>query len=204
MMLFFVSLSFFNCQNEDLNEIESLSLEERVANLNDLSNDVMIFFKEYNKKEKNKSKFSKNETNKLLNPIINKTRKILAHLGLTKSDLEKVSGENVNSVYAVFGIALVAKHKSNLNTKETNLFSREKGAWECLKEALGVDAIAAFAESAYALYGGEVAAGWAVDGAAAAAFRSAGLSAAKSAIKRFAGGLGAIIVIAEFTICMLD
>ena len=75
MMLFFVSLSFFNCQNEDLNEIESLSLEERVANLNDLSNDVMIFFKEYNKKEKNKSKFSKNETNKLLNPIINKTRK---------------------------------------------------------------------------------------------------------------------------------
>ena len=57
-----------------------------------------------------------------LSKQLSKSREVINATNTSISDLEKVSGENVNSVYAVFGIALVAKHKSNSDTKETNLF----------------------------------------------------------------------------------
>ena len=72
----------------------------------------------------------------------------------------------------------------------------------CLMEATGLNALIALGDAAYALYGGEVAAGWAVDAAAATALRKAALEAATNIIKRAAAGFGAIIMITEFTICM--
>jgi hypothetical protein len=74
---------------------------------------------------------------------------------------------------------------------------------DCLMEATGLNALIAVGDAAYALYGGEVTAGMAADAAAAAAFRKAAFSAAKKIILRTAGGFGAIVMIAQFTNCML-
>ena len=75
-------------------------------------------------------------------------------------------------------------------------------AWDCFKSTIGFDVAIALIESTYGLYAVEVAAGWAVDSTAAAAFRKAGIQAAKEVIKKYLGFIGAAVVIGEFIWCL--
>lgn len=200
------SLSFTSCEKEEIineNDLSFLSKEERIQNLNNLSSN----FATYNSRVKmnsNLSKSNNSENQILLNDIILQSKSILSNLGLNENDLSEIPKEELEKFYVTFGAAMVTKHNSTLNSANAKSYAAKGDAWGCFKSAVGVDAIATLVEAGYELYAGETAAGWAVDSAAAAAFRKAGVQAAKKVITRWAGFFGAAVVVGEFLWCMAN
>lgn len=145
--------------------------------------------------------------------MVENSKNIFDYLGIEEEELKNISnenGDNINTddIYVAFGLALIFSYykvdNSKTANKGLNIQTMQKGdVGNCLMEATGLNALVALGDAAYALYGGEVTAGMAVDAAAATAFRKAAFSAAKKIILRSAGGFGAIVMIAQFTNCML-
>lgn len=206
-MVTVLSLTFTSCEKEEIineNDLSFLSKEERIQNLNNLSSN----FATYNSRVKvnsNLSKSNNSENQILLNDIILQSKSILSNLGLNENDLSEIPKEELEKFYVTFGAAMVTKHNSTLNSANAKSYAAKKGdTWDCFKSAVGVDAIATLVEAGYELYAGETAAGWAVDSAAATAFRKAGVEAAKKVITRWAGFFGAAVVVGEFLWCMAN
>ncbi len=201
IMLFFTSLAFINCSEENsIEENTYLSYEERINKLNILNSKVDLFISQLNEKEKNKTQ-AKTQSD-FLKPIAEDTKTIFKDIGFDEEDLKEITGGEINDdVYAIFGILLSYKHSESSNSSKTNL---KKGGdvWYCATEAFGINAATTLVNSLYALYGGEVAAGFAVDAAAAAAFRSAAMKAAGKILTRLGGGFGAVLMAIEFAECM--
>lgn len=142
--------------------------------------------------------------------VVQNSKIIFDHLGIEEQELINISNEingeiGTDDIYVAFGLALISSHNSsNSNTANKTILMKSGDFGDCLMEATGLNALVALGDAAYALYGGEVAAGWAVDAAAATAFRKAAFSAAKKIILRSAGGFGAVIMLGQFTNCMLS
>lgn len=203
LTLFSVSaLAFYNCDGEKENTF--LSFQERIQKLNNLTFKVDDLMGKLANKKGNLA-FLKTQENEL-EPIAEDFKSILKDIGFEDTDLKEITGGEINNdVYAIFGVMLAFKHSESSNSDKIyfNISNNRGGSLAyCAAEAFGVNAAVALVNSLHALYAGEVAAGFAVDAAAATAFRSAALKAAGKIISRFAGGLGAIIMLAEFASCM--
>ena len=147
-------------------------------------------------------KLKKKVQSDFLKPIAEDTKTIFKDIGFVEEDLKEITGGEINDdVYAIFGILLSYKHSESSNLSKTNL-KNEGDLWYCAAEAFGINAAATLVNSLHALYLGEVAAGWAVDAAAAAAFRSAAMKAAGKILTRLGGGFGAVLMVYEFADCM--
>lgn len=209
LMVTVISLSFTSCEKEETIETVELSLEERMNNIYKL-NESVLKYDNLSKKKKLNSKSYQKEEQEIINSVVENSKVIFDHLGIKEQELLEVTNENnevVNTgeIYVAFGLALISSHNSkNSNTSSKTNFMKRGDVGDCLMEATGLNALVALGDAAYALYGGEVAAGWAVDAAAAAAFRKAAFTAAKKIILRSAGGFGAIVMVAQFTNCMLN
>lgn len=208
-IFFLVSISFISCEKDDGLDIQldTLSFEDRINNLNELNQSFINFEKFSNPKNKNLSpKLQQAQKQKLVNSIVFQSKNIFQHLGVDEQEIKDISNGNIDDVYVAFGIALISSYNdSSLNTenKNINFTMIQKGDFgDCLMEATGLNALVALGDSAFALYAGEVAADFAVDAAAKAAFRKAAVKAATKIITRAAGGFGAIVMVAEFTYCM--
>ena len=217
---FIISLCFTSCEKEEVIEtnelgVNELDLRERRDNINKL-NESIIEYSNFSKREKKNSKKGtlnsksyQREEQELVNSVVKNSKIIFDDLGVEESELKLISSQNsdtadTDDVYVAFGLALASSH--NFQSSDVNnggsLTVNGGSIGGCLMEATGVNSLIALGDAAYTLYGGEVAAGHAVDSAAAAKFRRAALKAATKIIKRAAGGFGAIVMIADFTRCM--
>mgnify|MGYP005847726795 CR=1 FL=1 len=197
-----ISIILISCEKEEdirSNEVlNSLSYLERIENINELNKSFLDFNDFIKSKKSNLNSESKTEQS-LTSSIVLKSKVIFDQLGIEEHEIDEISNGNTDEVYVAFAIALISAHnKSDLN----NEVMMKADFLDCLGEATGVNALIALGDSAYALYAGEVSAGFAVDTAAAAAFRRSAMKAATKIIARTAGGFGAIVMLAEFTICM--
>lgn len=178
---------YFPSFNERIDHLNSLSLLNSTLNEN-LSNSINL-----------NEAILEPENVSIMANIGSQTRTILNNLSLSENyliDSLDVESEDLETFYIAYGIALGNMHSEP---------SIQGEILPCLGQALGIDAFAALLEAGYHLYAGEVAAGWAVDSAAAAAFRRAGIRAARAAITRFAGGfIGAAIILGQFAYCMAN
>ena len=160
----------------------------------------------------------------LISAAVGNSKSIFDYLGVNEKEFKNLineSGKNVSTddIYIAFGLALISSYNkdNSLNASShsgsddslkyfriTNykIIQRES-AIDCLMEATGVNALIALGDAAAALYIGEASAGWAVDAAAAAAYRKAAISAVKKIILRASGGFGAIVMIVQFTNCIM-
>ncbi|MBS9774471.1 MAG: hypothetical protein KGV59_04860 [Tenacibaculum sp.] len=138
----------------------------------------------------------KNEK-QLITTFIDNSKEILADLSIKEQEIIDISKDYSDDFYFIFGVALTYEYNKNLSG-ENNILT------DCLFEASGVTAIFALAESAYTLYGGEVAAGWAVDAAAAKAFRKAALKSVKKIFSKAFPGLGVAAMSYDFYICLKE
>ena len=161
----------------------------------------------------------------LISAAVGNSKSIFDYLGVNEKEFKNLineSGKNVSTddIYIAFGLALISIYNkdnslnasSHSGSDDSLKYSRKtlnykiiqrESAIDCLMEATGVNALIALGDAAAALYIGEASAGWAVDAAAAAAYRKAAISAAKKIILRAAGGFGAIVMIVQFTNCMM-
>ena len=206
--LFIVGFSIISCEKQEEiiseNDLSFLTKEERIQNLNNLSTNFATYNNRVKKENSNLSKSNNSENQILLNDIILQSKSILGNLGLNENDLSEIPEEELEKFYVTFGAAIVTKHNSTISSTNSKSYAAKGDAWGCFKSAVGVDAIATLVEAGYELYAGETAAGWAVDSAAAAAFRKAGVQAAKKVITRWAGFFGAAVVVGEFLWCMAN
>lgn len=203
------SLCFTSCEKEEFTETIELSFEERMNNIYKL-NESVVKYGNFSKKKKSNSKLYQKEKQEIISSVVENSKVIFDHLGIKEQELLEITSEsneevNTDDIYVAFGLALISSHNSqNSNTSSKTNFMEKGDFGDCLMEATGLNALVALGDAAYALYGGEVAAGWAVDAAAATAFRKAAFTAAKKIILRSAGGFGAIVMLAQFTNCMLN
>lgn len=203
IMLFFTSLAFINCSEENtIEENTFLSYEERINKLNILNSKVDLFKSQLNEKEKNKTQ-AKTQSD-FLKPIAEDTKTIFKDIGFDEEDLKEITGGEINDdVYAIFGILLSLKHENSSRLNKNDLYQKiGDDVWDCAKRAFGITAATTLIDSLYALYTGEIAAGWAVDAAAASALRSAALKAAGQVLVRAGMGAGAAWMIGSFIWCM--
>lgn len=163
-------------------------------------NESFISYNNYFNKLKITS-VDKKEEEKLVNSIVYNSKTIFNQLGIEEKDIVNLSEGNSDDVYVAFGIALVYSYKNQNNLDSKTMKGGEVG--DCLMKATGLNALVALGDAAATLYAGEVTASMAVDAAAAAAFKKAALQAAKKIILRAAGGFGAVIMVVEFTTCMM-
>ena len=203
IMFIFTSLAFVNCSEDNIiEENNHLSYEERIQKLKILNSNVDLFLNQLNEKEKYKIQAKTQDD--FLKPIAENTKTIFKDIGFDEEDLKEITGGEINDdVYAIFGIMLSAKHENSTDINKKGLYSRKGGdALECAKSAFGITAATTLIDSLYALYAGEVAAGWAVDAAAASALRSAALKAAGQVLVRAGMGAGVAWMIGSFIWCM--
>lgn len=203
IMLFFSCLAFINCSEDNTEETTFLSYGERMHKLNKLNKKVNLFIGQINEKKKIKNEAK--TQNDFIISIAEDTKTILKDIGFDEEDLKEITGGEVyDEVYAIFGILLSYKHSESTNSNKSDIELNKGGnVWECAKAAFGITAATTLIDSLYALYAGEVAAGWAVDAAAAAAFRSAALKAAGQVLVRVGSGVGAAWMIGSFAYCLL-
>ncbi len=198
--LLFLSCLFFNsCSKDEFTESnELISYEDRIENLEKLSN--LVF--DLNARAISKSTdLNEEDALALLTPVIEQSKGIFQYLGITPRDLN-LNDEEENLVFAAFGMAMAIEFKTkDIEVTSTGMYAKS-GFVDCLKDVVGLTAVTTLVEAGLELYAGEVAAGYAVDAVAAAAFRKAALKAAGTIIKRFAGPVGAVVMIAEFAYCM--
>ncbi|WP_271407376.1 hypothetical protein [Tenacibaculum soleae] len=206
---FIILLTFLACgEKDEIIEFNSLNSEIPVS-LHELDYNLVNFYNQFsNQKAKSKNLI---ENEKLLDPIILNTKKIMARLGLKEIDLinASLSNQDIKFFYSIIGANFAKNHllynNTLLLTKKNNSKSRKGGdLLNCLGEAVGINALITLGDAAYTLYAGEITAGFAVDAAAAAAFRKAALKAATGIIGRFATGLGAVYATYKFVDCMLS
>ena len=91
IMLFFTSLAFINCSEENtIEENTFLSYEERINKLNILNSKVDFFISQLNEKEKNKTQ-AKTQSD-FLKPIAEDTKTIFKDIGFDEEDLKEITG----------------------------------------------------------------------------------------------------------------
>lgn len=208
-MITIFSLGLISCEKEEITKTIELSLEERMNNIYKL-NESIIIFDNFSKKKNLNSKSNQKEEQKIISNVVENSKVIFDHLGIKEQELLNIVNESnevvsTDDIYVAFGLALISSYNSsNLDVANKTCFMKRGDVGDCLMEATGLNALVALGDAAYALYGGEVAAGWAVDSAAASALRAAAFSTAKKVILRAAGGFGAVIMLAQFTNCMLS
>lgn len=215
-LLTFIGLVFFNfflqsCSNDGIENNKNHvsrnilpSYQERVNNLEKLS--LKIIDMSNSAKANKLNDINTNDyPETIIQSVVDQTKIIFEQLGVNENDLlniDTVEMINTDDIYFAFGLALIVGYN---NLSEIPTMSKVDGDFvECLMQATGLNSLAALGDAAAAIYSGEVAAGWAVDSAAATAFQSAALSAAKKIILRTATGFGAIIMLGSFTYCMLS
>ncbi len=191
ILLSFIGIVFINfflqsCSSDEIenqkdseSEIILPSYQERVENLEKLSLKIVDM-----SNSAKANKLNDIDTNDypeiIIQSVVDETRIIFEQLGVSQNDLLNIDTiENINTddIYFAFGLALIVSYN---NQSETPTMSKVDGDFvECLMQATGLNSLSALGDSAAAIYSGEVAAGWAVDSAAATAFQSAALSIAK-------------------------
>ncbi|WP_438963136.1 hypothetical protein [Nonlabens sp.] len=158
----------------------------QLNNLKELTEGLSLAYQNHN----NEQTFFDVPSNELIKQqIINQTKVIYTNLGVEESDLllEVGSEGDLDLFYLGTGIVAGGSYEN----------ATESAFVDCLLEVVGITALVQAGEALGTLYVGEVAASAAVD-AAAAAFRSAALKAAKKIITIFAGPFGAAIMVGEF------
>lgn len=211
LSLLFINFFVQSCSNDEFQNQEDTvpqiilpSYQERINNLENL-NLKIIDLSNSAKKNKLNSKNLSDYDEAIIRSIVDETKVIFEQLGINENDFLNIDTEeniNTDDIYVAFGLAVVTGYN---NQSGTSALSKADGNFvDCLMEATGLNALAALGDATAAIYSGEVAAGWAVDSAAAAAFQSAALNAAKKIILRTATGIGAVIMVAQFTYCMLN
>lgn len=152
ILIFFVILSFFNCQNEDITTPLSNS-EKRSIALEDFKN---LFIENYdnfinikkkqellNKQSKldfNKKMLIKKESEEILSPLINQARKLINSYGVNDNEIIEIYGDINDSRQVLFGLAILAEKQSLGNKNKSKLSYKAKNPYlECLKEVLGLN-----------------------------------------------------------------
>uniref|UniRef100_UPI00404A7478 hypothetical protein n=1 Tax=Flavobacterium sp. TaxID=239 RepID=UPI00404A7478 len=219
-LFFNLFMVFQSCSND--NEIDNESLDkgysnlrtfshqERIDKLNTLTINILSLRNlEYNLISPDSIIINKNDNYRILvSEIVSNTKDIFEHLGVAESDLFTLEDQQEREIsYIALGIGLATKHlESGDITGLPDGFDLQANGqlWDCFKTAVGIDVFSALIESAYAMYAAEVNAGWAVDTAAKAAFRKAGVKAVKQIMTSYFGGFGAAIMIGSFLWCMAN
>ncbi len=195
----FLGCIFLNsCSEDEFTESgELISYEDRIENLEKLSSSVFDLNAQVILKS---SDLNGEDALVMLTPVIEQSKEIFHHLGVSKKNLN-LNDEEEDLVFAAFGIAMVIEYEKRYKADNEQIMAKG-GFGECLADVLGFTALATLAKAGLELYAGEVAAGYAVDAAAAKAFRKAALQAAGKIISRFAGPIGAAIMVGEFAFCL--
>ena len=210
-----LTIVLFSCSddhsNMNTNEkfIELPNYNARIIKLNKLAHNATLL-KNYDEVSRTFVSLDTHSNDNLIviNDIINNSKDIMNDFGLTENllFLENETESEKEIAYLTIGLGLASKHLDNGDYDFDLPYNYETNGdvWNCLGQAIGLDAFGAFIEASYAMYASEVSAGWAVDSAAAQAFRAAGVKAARKAITRFLGPVGAMIAIGVFINCMIN
>ena len=155
MMLFFVSLSFFNCQIED-ESAQQTDFEKRTIALRDFED---LFNKNKGKFLKIKDKHEvlyknsglsinqkmiiEKESKDILKPLIDQTKKLLFAYGINEAILTEVYGDVDDSRQVLVGLAILSSEKqllmNNAKSQRSYKMAKANPYLECAKEALGLN-----------------------------------------------------------------